>query len=249
MFIYVYRGCSPKVYCSGQWPSTMDRQPCHSFVERAYCCVKCRKCSVPWQFLSIDSVASLLWSTLSSDTRFFGATAVAAMLYFHSIFVQGVITSYITSFIIMLRAHCPNYRNTLSPTTCAESRRCQSIVVGSGHWHLHMRAGCSRLDITNAQYHAPHKRPWNILNPHDAHRLVAEASHDWAPHDIPCSLRCCSRHIILLWSQYQYVHDCCSAIHCFTLFIRAYCRCGSRRMIVSIDRHCPPQKIVNRAHR
>ena len=41
----------------------IDGQPCDSIVRAKAYCVKCRKYIVPWQYLSIDSVPSLLSST------------------------------------------------------------------------------------------------------------------------------------------------------------------------------------------
>ena len=79
------------VYCRNSIYLSIDRQRCQPTVVNSvdrqtlplvYCSSQCLSCA---------SVASLLSFTTSIDTRFFGGTAVAAMLYF-LLFVQGTCT-------------------------------------------------------------------------------------------------------------------------------------------------------------
>ena len=79
-----------------------------------------------------DSVASLLWITMSIDTHVFGSTAVAAMFYLFSV-VQGVRSFADIIYPMIMFVHCPRYPDILLPIMYIDRQRCRSIVVDNGH--------------------------------------------------------------------------------------------------------------------
>ena len=114
------------------------------------------------QSISIQTVASLWWSAMSVDTRFFGATTVAAVFTRYMFFiVQSTGTSYVI-YPMMLNGPLPKlsksivvdnvYRYTARPVHCGQHwpLKSTSWAMCSGNdllYHLYVQ-GCVTIEYT-----------------------------------------------------------------------------------------------------